>query len=769
MSQDQTQAIQDALADIAQDKIESSPLAALQACLVLFDSTELSDDPNSPNYRYKDTGYMAGSRKEAAAAMIRLAAKKGSRLRATDIDFGAIEENPREAELLIKKSNLFGKIDWDDLSSDGMSSEAGYLIDRLYATVAAKPTESTPEARKSYALGLETLRDRCEKCLTVHDVLDQVKEIYNERNGLMVTESQSEELDKLSNLKTKYRSLLSVHLSRLTPYLKGISTAASAMDDLTLYQLDNDLPDDAPLPELIRGEGPEGQTIAQAMEVENQQVDQYRQLLDSYFSENPDVRFEFPTKSTMVNPSLVVRLLQGTELGKNEIQVKQAYQDLDAEIRNAHKQNPLYRAWGELGDRFLQALRWNYASTAFRAHVIHARSGTNKSAHWEWANLEGERKTKGMTKQQERFFLKVTDKFERVGGRAVAIESTSQLKDLIGFKEVQSGNWVLKDVASAKFHVEQTAGAMMDMSDILGIDVAHLGLGGRLGMAFGARGHGLSGARAHYEPVHRVINLTKMGGGGALAHEWVHSIDNILSEIMGSGPSGIDKYASESPELLPKGELRDAMASLRSAMIGGTVRQNETFNIKGQYRSAKYNFVDRNNPRFAKEIINAKSAEEAVLIIDSYMKPNGEKPKPRLVKSWKQWRTLAAALHSPQDAETVSLKTGPRVSDFYALAVDLDGGQVGKYWSSIREMFARAFQSYVEDKLKGMGRRNDYLSALADNTTYGQGVKPYPEGSEREKINMAFDLFFEHMASANVLGKAAENKDLLDAIFGPMD
>jgi hypothetical protein len=54
-------------------------------------------------------------------------------------------------------------------------------------------------------------------------------------------------------------------------------------------------------------------------------------------------------------------------------------------------------------------------------------------------------------------------------------------------------------------------------------------LNGDLAIAFGARGQGLSGAKAHYEPDYGVINLTKMKGAGSLAHEWFHSLDHFLA------------------------------------------------------------------------------------------------------------------------------------------------------------------------------------------------------------------------------------------------
>ena len=75
-------------------------------------------------------------------------------------------------------------------------------------------------------------------------------------------------------------------------------------------------------------------------------------------------------------------------------------------------------------------------------------------------------------------------------------------------------------------------------------------------------------------------------------------------------------------------------------------------------------------------------------------------------------------------------------------------------------MFARAFQSYIEDTLSSMGRKNDYLSSYADNkyhvdTLLGIQWKPYPEGEERERINIAMERLLAAVRKHDVLAKAA--------------
>jgi hypothetical protein len=108
----------------------------------------------------------------------------------------------------------------------------------------------------------------------------------------------------------------------------------------------------------------------------------------------------------------------------------------------------------------------------------------------------------------------------------------------------------------------------------------------------------------------------------------------------------------------------------------------------------------------------------------------------------------------------VWVKTGAAVSSYAYEAAILDGAAYGKYWSSGREMAARAFQSYCEDKLASMDRRNDYLSSMADNKYYKDPIfgdsKPFPEGEERARFAEAFDKLFAVMKSRNTLAKAMQ-------------
>jgi len=456
-------------------------------------------------------------------------------------------------------------------------------------------------------------------------------------------------------------------------------------------------------------------------------------------------------------------------------QMRQALYKQMQEIRDIAKarnlKTPESQAWMALGDRFIKAImfRSSAGSETFRGHVANALAGDPKN--WEWVKREAPTAEKKVTKKRLTFALKVVDNFERKGGRPIPVNSTKDLEKLCGFKAVQSGNWVLKDVDSAKWHVEQAAGAMMDMADVLGISENALGFGGRLGLAFGARGTGNAGgttAKGHYEPVQRVINITKMNGGGSLGHENFHALDNILPSVLRGEEGEAEDFASSKPELMPAGPIRDAFTALNRVLTSGDRRLPEVIKFNpGSHATAKLN-IDNPRTELGRIIKAAGNAQAAVLAVDTYF---GDGKSDRTAKLKKQWRTLAAAYYSLEDATEIQLETGRPVSNFMAEAKVLDGSKSKEYWSSIPELAARAFQSYLEDKLSEQGRQNDYLSCLADNKHHyhpelGEPFKPYPEGDERIRINAAFDQLFKVLRDEQAFEKALQNTALLDSIFG---
>ena len=110
----------------------------------------------------------------------------------------------------------------------------------------------------------------------------------------------------------------------------------------------------------------------------------------------------------------------------------------------------------------------------------------------------------------------------------------AQFQEAFGFRGVQFGNYV--EGGRRQQDLNRAYDAMMDLAGVLNLPPKALSLGGRLGLAFGARGSGgTDAAAAHYERGNVVINLTKREGAGSLAHEWWHSLDNYFSRERGAG------------------------------------------------------------------------------------------------------------------------------------------------------------------------------------------------------------------------------------------
>lgn len=717
-------------------EVPDGPFAANDAFL---DDDGLSDDPNSENYRYKDTGYISGSRKELATAQIKTARAAGEMLRASDIDFKAIEENPRQARELIKKSNLFGQVQWADLKADNMPPQVGYLVDRVYASIAAMPGEDSPEARKSYALGIETIRTRLEQARTVEDVTATLNDISQE---LLGTRLNAEEAAAYTALAAKRKELD----ARARAISAGRDVFYDAMQE-------------------------RGADMRKAQYAYENRLKRGWKIEPQHEQEKADTSAAYDLAHKAWGDEIASTKDEDKQLRQAAGDVWQEQNAIVDAAKARNRNSPEQRAWAALGEKFVKASMYRKlgGSDTFAGHVSNAKRGEPKT--WDWAEREKAAPVKRATKKQVTFTLKVVENFERAGGRPVAVASTLDLERLCGFRAVQSGNWVLDDPASAKWHVEQTAGAMMDMADMLGIDEKHLAFGGRLAMAFGARGTGGKGAaKAHYEPVERVINMTKMNGAGSLGHEVFHALDNILPSLLKGEEGAKDDFGTHDPDLMPAGAIREAFRSLKQAMTTGSNRLQETIKLPPRaLADAKFNFDGRSNLRgVALEVKNAGSLEAAVMAVDRTF---ANYTRPADLTRKKRWRQLAAAYYSPEGTTEVTAAVGASVSSFYLEAQKLDDGVTGKYWSETHEMAARAFQGYIEDRMKEQGRKNDYLSCLADNRYHffpemGAPFKPYPEGAERTRINAAFDQVFKALRDEQAFEKAMSQTALLDSIFG---
>jgi hypothetical protein len=157
--------------------------------------------------------------------------------------------------------------------------------------------------------------------------------------------------------------------------------------------------------------------------------------------------------------------------------------------------------------------------------------------------------------------------------------SSEQFGETFGFRGVEFGNWVNQEERQER--VNKAYDALSDLAHVLGIPPRAIGLNGELGFAFGSRGR--KGALAHYEAAKVVINLTKEGGAGTIAHEWFHALDNYLSRKDGETLSFVSetKYSRD--------KVNEALIDLRSFLRrSGVLRRS----AKADSRKAKKYFSE---------------------------------------------------------------------------------------------------------------------------------------------------------------------------------
>ncbi|MBT9494948.1 MAG: PLxRFG domain-containing protein, partial [Paucibacter sp.] len=141
--------------------------------------------------------------------------------------------------------------------------------------------------------------------------------------------------------------------------------------------------------------------------------------------------------------------------------------------------------------------------------------------------------------------------------------------ETFGFRGVQFGNYV--EQGRRQSDLNQTFDALMDLAAVLGIPARSLSLNGRLGLAFGARGKGgVNAPAAHFEPGNVVINLTKGGGPGSLAHEWWHALDNYFARQGGDGGGFVTGGAKTD---LLREQMKRAFDVVRRATQIGALRK----------------------------------------------------------------------------------------------------------------------------------------------------------------------------------------------------
>ncbi len=398
------------------------------------------------------------------------------------------------------------------------------------------------------------------------------------------------------------------------------------------------------------------------------------------------------------------------------------------------------------------------------------------------------------------------DKIERTGAdRRNGKPVTKQMFiDTFAPGGVVYGNWLLNADETVNDDGQELSNhaydGLMDLADTLGIPPKALFLNGDMVLGLGADGKGgKTSAAAHYAPDKGLINLTKINGAGSLSHEWWHSVDHYFAK--GSGYSGSSmvannaQYNSKSPM---RAELAEAIkhviktinyAEKSRTTDANLVRQNAQKRLDDAVKSLDYKLNDLRRTLTAPWKEGKKPATEAQLkqwdaladklrngdqgeqihidnpskmrfamgfnigthIRDmnaiykavggsSFLRQDPQSAGRQLIWPVEAIKESKIKLDAKDD-ETVTYQGR---TDFFLEAKEIDGYRASNYWSTPEEMGARAFESYIFDKLTSGKQQSDYLVYGVENRYYAAlGMKPYPEGGEREAINAAFDKLFK--------------------------
>lgn len=371
-----------------------------------------------------------------------------------------------------------------------------------------------------------------------------------------------------------------------------------------------------------------------------------------------------------------------------------------------------------------------------------------------------------------------------------------EILDTFKFRAGEFGNWV-SNAERQKF-LNYGYDALQDLATALDILPEDLSYGGKMAIAFGARGKGFSGALAHFEPVKKVINMTRLKGAGSLAHEMGHGLDNYLSQLSGYDKDGL-LSENERYNNLPNSVKEAFKALIDSIEYNISTNQEEIDkknNIfeKRRLESLKYHLgyydklFDGKATRYKK--IKGKY-EQVPITVTEEQKKNYERIKDILIsgkldskrdyslENVRGSRDLKGVVTYSEPLETlrtmIKQLTGSKANDdtiyslyrngqqaqqvtevrsksaFSKAAEELDKatGRASPYFNKIAEKIARSFEAFVNDELKKKGIENTYLVHSVYNDNYAL-FNPYPVGEERKTIDKAWRNLIDTMKQEDI-------------------
>lgn len=306
---------------------------------------------------------------------------------------------------------------------------------------------------------------------------------------------------------------------------------------------------------------------------------------------------------------------------------------------------------------------------------------------------------------------------KRTGGLDVNEISTKEIQDKFGYRNVIFGNYV--NDKESKEHSRHFIGAMLDLHEMMNLNVKQINEIGGLDINFGSTGCGsFSLAMACYFRDKKAINLTKKTGDGSVAHEWSHYLDNILGEGSMRGATGRQMATEDKVSYKDSSKIKYLFAEWNNWLRNGgsekeveieySAQKKYAFKIFGEDLDSAIEGIKKRYPKYALY---------------------SEKNSPDLIKYY------GYLAYKFNNGKPINVKFKTKASSYYVVSAQYGGED---YWTSSKELFARAFEWSIEEMLKRKGRVSNYLVDIQNSMglmalMIPYHLHPYPRVKEEQE------------------------------------
>ncbi|UCF47617.1 MAG: hypothetical protein JSU89_10620, partial [Myxococcales bacterium] len=667
----------------------------------------------------------------------------------------------RDAARIVKRDNVVEVPDLNVLRGLGMDPEAAHMALGILASIKLKP-DDTDEHRRAYIWDAGRVTESLLNCKTLGDVLQVGVEINRlQRNTKGWERVKGEELHPYEAPGLSRREVVRAARTRAQQLAKE--------NPGEQYE--------------VHVANSEGETVSSYSRDATHLVIQ-RKVLKPF--ESLGNRFD--------------RMIRRD--GKEYKEVRKMADAIKYGTEQGHDGWELLKASGKMADRQKQA-----------------------EAEKRRQKKEGEGKYgKGKTLRGWSEALQVQKEAVRVGGREIPKGADPErTRQQFNLREIDYGTAGYMTQADREYHTSALEGAFHDLADVLQVPPHMVSFKGRLGIGLGARGTGTAGwkkkaARAHYEPGKFALNITKLRGGGTLAHEWGHALDNVLVETSVARQTGAagGSFATHIPEHsdLPS-DVRAAVGDVLRTMMKAADPEKarakhkadlEVFEAQLDEQVAKFEAMKKERSKIEAKPRDEESRQKQLGWKNEQLdfqrqgleRLEGKKGKDAELERRARLHHiegLEARIKELSDPSSIStteeraranelegemIYLGMDIDGYYRPLVELmrkqdpegsdyvkDAAALGQsYFGMPTEMLARAFHSYVEDKLHAAGRKNTYLadgSRVKYNTQVSlrsetPSAQPFPQGAERERIHAAIEKLLGVMREGGHLEKSLRSE-----------